>query len=29
VVQAIGMVSILITAMWGMFQNMSMSVLGN
>ena len=28
VVQGIGMVSILITAMWGMFQNMSMSVLG-
>lgn len=29
VTQAIGMVSILITAMWGMFQNMHMSVLGN
>jgi hypothetical protein len=29
VTQGIGMVSILITAMWGMFQNMHMSVLGN
>lgn len=28
-VQAIGMISILVTAMWGMFQNMHMSVLGN
>lgn len=28
-VQTIGIVSILVTAMWGMFQNMHMSVLGN
>ena len=29
VVQGIGVVSIMVTAMWGMFQNMSMSVLGH
>lgn len=29
IVQLIGMVSIFVTAMWGMYQNMQMSVLGN
>lgn len=28
VVQTVGMISIFVTAMWGMFQNMQMSVLG-